>query len=853
MNEPRIIARHVTIERERAGRDLAPSGVPAEVGVLVASVSVNAIIPEYWTEWTYTVPLEMRGIIGNGQLVWVPLREKVVLGVVVALSQQEAATGIKPIHAVVEPTFCLTPRQLNLASWMSERYCCSLFHAASLMMPPGVERRVIETYRLTDAGRAADPALLTPTQRQIIAVLDTHAEDAGASLTELRAALGGALTSVLAALRKRGLVAMDARIKQERAPAAKRVPYVRAILGLEFEAPLTAPKQQAALDYLRRRARLDTAAPGNLPAGAVTVAAFRADTGLSAPILKRLADRGLVEMGSAAGYAPVVEERSVPAPVLTDAQQVAWDRVAEAMRDAAGTTFLLHGVTGSGKTEIYLRAVAASVRAGKGAIVCVPEIALATQMVKRILARFPGQVALLHSGLKDAARFANWERLRRGEATIAIGPRSALFAPIAEIGCIVLDEEHDAAYKQDALPRYHARAVSRELARTSGAVCILGSATPDLATFAAAKRGVIGYLSLPERVRPTAGNGAESILQLPSVELVDMREERRNGNSGIFSGALVDLLCQAHAAGEQAILLLNRRGSATFSQCRACGHVLICPQCDVPLVYHADRERLRCHRCDFEMRPTVRCPRCGMPEVRAYGVGTQRVEEETRRLLPGARVVRWDQDSLRAEGGHESILRRLEAREIDVLVGTQMVAKGLDLPMVTVIGVVNGDTQLHLPDFRAAERTFQLLTQVAGRAGRRSPGRVVIQTQSADHPALIAAQQHDYALFARSELPNRERLGFPPYRQLVRFVHKQRDEAKARAEADRLAFALARAAYRNGHDDVELIGPAPCFTAKVRGDYLWQVVAAARNLAPLLRSFPVPYGWTVDVDPMSVL
>ncbi len=834
-------------------RDGAARPLPAEMGVLAASVSVNAIIPEYWTEWTYSVPPEMRGTVANGQLVWVPLREKVVLGVVVELNRQEAAAGIRPIHAVVEPTFCLTPRQLNLATWISERYCCSLFHAASLMMPPGVERRVIETYRLTDAGRAADHALLTPTQRRIVELLDSQSDGAGASLTELRAALGGALTSVLTALRKRGLVAMDARIKQERAPAQKRVPYVRAILGLEFEAPLTAPKQQAALEYLRRRARLDTPPADDLPAGAVTVAAFRADTGLSAPILKRLAERGLVEMGTVARPAAAVEERSIPAPVLTNAQQVVWDRVAAAMRDATGATFLLHGVTGSGKTEIYLRAVAASVRAGKGAIVCVPEIALATQMVKRILARFPGQVALLHSAQKDATRFANWERLRRGEATIAIGPRSALFAPIERIGCIVLDEEHDAAYKQDALPRYHARAVARELARASGAVCILGSATPDLATFAAAKRGVIGYLSLPERVRPTASNGAEGVLQLPPVTLVDMREERRNGNGGVFSTALVDLLCRAHAVGEQAILLLNRRGTATFSQCRACGHVLLCPQCDVPLVYHADRERLRCHRCDFEMRPTVRCPRCGMPEMRAYGVGTQRVEEETRRLLPGARVVRWDQDSLRAEGGHENILRRLEAREIDVLVGTQMVAKGLDLPMVTVIGVVNGDTQLHLPDFRAAERTFQLLTQVAGRAGRRSPGRVVIQTQSVEHPALIAAQQHDYTLFARSELPNRERLGFPPYRQLVRFVYKQRDEAKARAEADRLAFALARAAYRNGRDDVELIGPAPCFTAKIRGEYLWHVLAVGKNLAPLLRSFPVPYGWTVDVDPMSVL
>ncbi len=831
----------------------ADSQCPAPSRPSYATVSVDAIIPEYWTEWTYAVPDNLRGVVADGQLVWVPLREKVVLGIVVALSDDASGTVARPIHAVVEPTFCLTARQMNLATWISERYCCSLFHAASLMFPPGVERRVIETYRLTAAGRAVPPADLTPTQRRIIDYLTTFDDDAGASLAQLRAALGGALTTVVAALRKRDLIMMDARIKHDRAPQSKPIPYVRAIAGLEFEAPLTAPRQQEALDYLRRKRRLASENETGLPPGAVTVATFRTDTGQGMPVLNRLIDRGLVEIGAVTALPRGAFVPTMPAPALSGAQQTAWERVSTAMQAARGETFLLHGVTGSGKTEIYLRAIAASLRLGKGAIICVPEIALATQMVNRIQARFPGQVALLHSVLKDAQRYANWERLRRGEAMIAIGPRSALFAPIAEPGCIVLDEEHDAAYKQDALPRYHARDVARELARLSGAVCILGSATPDMTTYAAAKRGAMGYLTLPERVRPAAWNGADGTLDLPPVTLVDMREERKSGNGGVFSHALTDLLVAAHTAREQSILLLNRRGMATFSQCRSCGHVLICPQCDVPLVYHADRERLRCHRCDFEMRPSVRCPACGKQEVRAYGVGTQRVEDEVRRMLPGARVVRWDQDSLRAEGGHESILSRLEAREIDVLVGTQMVAKGLDLPMVTVIGVINGDTQLHLPDFRAAERTFQLLTQVAGRAGRRAPGKVIIQTQSIDHPALIAAQRHDYTLFAAGELPNRERMGYPPYRQLARFVTRHRSEDKARIEADRLAFALARIAYRAGREDVELIGPAPCFTAKVRGEYLWQVVVAADDVAPLLRSFPVPYGWTLDVDPVSML
>lgn len=820
---------------------------------LVAAVSVDAIIPEYWKEWTYAVPEEICGQIAHGQLVWVPLRDKVVLGIVVALATETGHADLRPIHALVEPAFCLTTTQMNLATWISERYCCALFHAASLMMPPGVDRRVVETYVLTQAGRTTDTAQLTPTQANVVECLSSYDDEHGASIAELRAAVGGALTSVLTTLRKRGLIAMQARIRQDTMPRARPVAYVRAITGLEFEAPLTAPRQQAALDFLRRRVRLASDTVAGLPPGAITVAQFRQETGAGLAILNRLVDRGLVEMGAVDWVREPPENGNAPAPILTPAQQEAWTPIAASIEAATGHTFLLHGVTGSGKTEIYLRAVAASLRLGKGAIICVPEIALATQMVNRIQARFPGQVALLHSSQKDSQRFGNWVRLQRGEASVAIGPRSALFAPLESIGCIVIDEEHDASYKEGSLPRYHARDVARELAKLTGATCILGSATPDLTTYATAKTGEIGYLQLPERVRPAAWNTSSGVLELPPVQLVDMREERRNGNGGVFSLALVDLLRHAHGAGEQAILLLNRRGTATFSQCRACGHVLICPQCDVPLVYHADRELLRCHRCDYQIRPSIRCPQCGKPEVRAYGVGTQRVEDEVRRLLPTARVTRWDQDSLRHEGGHESILRRLEAREIDVLVGTQMVAKGLDLPMVTVIGVINGDSQLHLPDFRAAERTFQLLTQVAGRAGRRAPGRVVIQTQSPDHPALIAAQRHDYAMFAGTELPNRARLNYPPYRQLVRFVTRHKSEEKARAEADRLAFAFARTVYRAGRDDVELVGPAPCFTARVRGDYYWNVVAVGKELGSLLRSFPIPYGWTVDVDPVSLL
>ena len=536
---------------------------------------------------------------------------------------------------------------------------------------------------LTEAGRAIDTAQLTPTQANIVELLASSDAERGVSVAELRTALGGALTSVLATLRKRGLIAMQARIRQDTMPRARPVAFVRAITGLPFEVPLTAPRQQAALDFLRQRVRLGTHPSAGLPPGAITVAQFRQETGAGLAVLNRLVDRGLVEMGAVDWVREPQENGNAPAPTLTPAQQDAWKPISEAIVGATGQTFLLHGVTGSGKTEIYLRAVAASLRLGKGAIVCVPEIALATQMVNRIQARFPGQVALLHSGQKDARRASRTgsgcDAVRR---PVAIGPRSALFAPIEEIGCIVLDEEHDAAYKAGSQPRYHAREVASELARTNAGRPASSAARRRISRPTQRRRRVkLAISGSLERVRPAAWNTSLGALELPPVQLVDMREERRNGNGGVFSVALVDLLLHAHGGGRASDSApQSPRYRDLQPMPRHAVMFCICPQCDVPLVYHADRERLRCHRCDFEMRPSIRCPQCGKPEVRAYGVGTQRVEDEVRRLLPTARVTRWDQDSLRTEGGHESILRRLEAREIDVLVGTQMVAKGLDLP-----------------------------------------------------------------------------------------------------------------------------------------------------------------------------
>ena len=485
-----------------------------------------------------------------------------------------------------------------------------------------------------------------------------------------------------------------------------------------------------------------------------------------------------------------------------------------------------------------------------------PEIGLSSQVAGRFAARFGDRVAVLHSALSDAQRYAAWRGIAEGRFPIVVGPRSALFAPAPNVGLIVIDEEHDPAYKQDVAPRYHARAVAEAMARQTGATLVVGSATPSVETFWRARHGEICLLELPERVGPDllASDGAResTTLELPRVDVVDMRLELHRGNTSLLSEALHDLLGTTLRRGAQAILLLNRRGLATVVLCRACGLTLLCPYCDIPLVYHQDREQLLCHRCDHREAPPRSCQTCGGP-LDYFGAGTQRVENEVRRLFPAARVLRWDQDAVRRAGGADGLLQRVERGQTDIIVGTQMVAKGFDLPRVTAIGVINADTGLHLPDFRSGERTFSLLTQVAGRAGRRGPGaRVIVQSYTPEHYAIQAASRHDYERFYAEEIDFRHAHRYPPFVRLVRYLYRHKSDAACAQAADQMARKLAQHARQRGVA-MDLLGPAPAFASRVRGDYQWQVVMRAADLEPLLDGLPVDPGWNVDVDPQSVL
>lgn len=504
--------------------------------------------------------------------------------------------------------------------------------------------------------------------------------------------------------------------------------------------------------------------------------------------------------------------------VLNTGQKEALDQVAREIRQGLFKVFLLHGITGSGKTEVYMQAISIALETGRQAVVLVPEISLTPQMVDMFRQRFGGQVAVLHSALSGGERYDEWRRIKEGEASVVLGTRSAIFAPLPRPGLFIIDEEHESSYKQDDHLRYHAREVAIKRAQLAGAVVLLGSATPSLESqLKASTGGPYQLLKLIDRIdgRP-----------LPLVRVVDMRLEMKDGSSGIFSRILSAAVNKRLEKGEQVLLFLNRRGYATFIICRECGLVLKCPRCDISLIYHRDG-RLRCHYCNYTVRAPDLCPNCGSQSIKHFGAGTQRVEEEARQFFPEARILRMDSDSTARKGSHSKIINAFRDRQVDILIGTQMIAKGLDFPGVTLVGVINADTTLHMPDFRAAERTFQLLTQVAGRAGRGDlPGEALIQTYNPDHYSITAAAVHDCDRFYLSEMPVRRSLGYPPFSHLARLLFTHEDEEEVKKGAGQAKETLKNILTGSGKN-ISILGPAPAPLSKIKDRYRWQLVIKA--------------------------
>jgi primosomal protein N' (replication factor Y) len=624
-----------------------------------------------------------------------------------------------------------------------------------------------------------------------------------------------------------------------------------------------AEREIARLTRTRRAAQAEAvvrALTGERAQQAAPLQSLRSDLRADTATIRWLASIGAVAITEhAVERDPLVDFHVVrrPPATLLPAQEAAAHAICAALDARRHQSFLLHGVTGSGKTEVYLHALDHCVASGRRAIVLVPEIALTPQTIRRFRERFE-RVAVLHSGLSDGELFDQWHGIAAGKYDAVIGARSAIFAPQPDLGLIVVDEEHEWTYKQhDPVPRYHARDVALELARHKQAALVLGSATPDVATYEMASRGGHRLLELPERIRPVTNADGETqpqaSLAMPRIDVVDLREELRAGNRGMFSRELRAAVDAALAKDEQVILFLNRRGMAGHVQCRDCGFVPECGSCAVALTYHRQYDRLVCHQCNRRWRLPLKCKQCGSPRIKLLGVGVEKVEAEAARMFHHARLLRWDRDVTRTRGAHDRILASFLAREADILIGTQMLAKGLDMPAVTVVGVVNADTALHLPDFRAGERTFQLLTQVAGRAGRgERSGRVIIQTYTPDHYAVDAASRYDYEGFAAAELDWRRRAGYPPFGRLVQLTLTHPNARWARDEALRMQKALSLRRAELGAD-VDVLGPSPAYVPRIRGRWRWQFLLRGRDPASPLREMALPPHWSVDVDPASLV
>ena len=807
-----------------------------------AEVAVDAPVGPLRT-FSYSAPAALDVRVGSS--VRVPFGRQRLQGVVFSLPEAPAVPETRDILSVSSAIPPLTDVQLRLARWVSSYYLCSLFESAAPMLPPGGRLRR-RTYYSAREATSDEVDSLSPFHRKIFELVSAR----GLTSDEQAArAMGDRAGAALTRLADRGLVVRSQRWAGAKVSARTRT-FVRlaaaAVSSLDTlpEVPASAKRQTALLEFLRARGTPMPAADARKEYGYAVNA---------------LVEKGWLELETVAvdrdPLAGDVFPEARPV-VLTEAQRRAAAAVGRALEDRAVSprTLLLEGVTGSGKTEVYLDAVRRCLGLGRRAVVLVPEIALTRQTIERFASRFPGQVAVLHSGLSDGERFDQWWKVRQGEYGLVIGSRSAIFAPQPDLGLVVIDEEHEWTYKDhNASPRYHARDVASALAGLTDAVVVLGSATPDVVSYHRARRGDVGLLRLPSRVASVGSGGAPREQPLPDIRIVDMRRELREGNAGIFSRPLKSALDACLQEGSQAMLFLNRRGSASYVQCRGCGGTVECRRCAMAMTYHEDRTRLVCHRCGYRRVPPPACPRCGGHRLSYRGIGTQSVVAEVERLYPGVSVSRWDRDAIVGPKAYEELLEQFRSGESRVLVGTQMIAKGLHFPSVTLVGAVLADVGLHVPDHRAAERAFQLLCQVSGRAGRgESGGSVVIQTFQPDNYAIKAAAAQDYARYYEQEIVHRRDLGNPPFSRLVRLEYSHTNQAACEREALRVAEDLRRERDAWGYSDVEVLGPMPGYPARVRGHYRWQLHLRGPHPRRILEDGTLPRGWVVDVDPVGL-
>jgi primosomal protein N' (replication factor Y) len=786
----------------------------------VAEVFVDIPADPVDRPFDYLIPDEWVGEVRVGSRVLVPFGNRKLIGYVTGIKDTSSFSRLKPVLEVLDLEPPLTPELVKLGLYMAEECLCRTITALQALVPAVLKGTYEKTVRLAPDADASPASLAELTAEPLFAVL----REKGEITREEAIRLPGITPSLLRHLAEAGKIILEERVgdRVTRRNMTWVWPARPDKLKAELEEiPARAAKQRDILRFFLEQ-------PGEIP-----LPELLAKVKTVRSTVERLVEKGLlrweereVERDPFAGRR---FERTSPLP-LTEEQRQAWEAIVEPMRRHTYHPVLLHGVTGSGKTEVYLQAIEETLRLGREAIVLVPEISLTPQMVARFKGRFGEQVAVLHSGLSNGERYDEWRKIRSGRVKVAIGARSAVFAPFTDLGLIIIDEEHESSYKQEEHPKYHAREIARWRAREHGAVLVLGSATPALETMVSAQIGEMEVVRLNRRVggRP-----------FPTVEVVDMREELRAGNRSMFSRTLRDELVSCVERGEQAILFLNRRGFSTFILCRDCGEALMCPHCDISLTFHQTNRTVRCHYCGYAERLPDACPHCGSKQIRHFGTGTQKVEEELVRRFPGLRVIRMDVDTTSRKGAHERLLTAFAERKADVLLGTQMIAKGLDFPAVTLVGVIAADTMLNLPDYRAAERTFQLLTQVSGRAGRHErPGKVVIQTYAPEHYSIDLAARHQVDPFYLQEWQVRKQHRYPPFCGLFSILISHPDRMGLMRAGREIVLFLER----HLPPRCELLGPTPAPIPRLKDRFRLQILLkyppeadCADLLKPLLR------------------
>jgi primosomal protein N' (replication factor Y) len=807
-------------------------------------VDVAVSLPVTGT-FTYSIPEDLADRARVGMRVLVPFGRRKVTGFIVTAGVTPEVSDVKDVIEVLDVDPVVDAGMIELTRWIADYYLASWGEVLRSTLPPGINMESRRFLRATDAGLEA--AELARNERLVPVGgaeqrkgPEGSQEIGGSSFSERRAKLLEIVgdrekVSVAHARRAAGIPRgsrsdIDALVREGLLEEFEEVRRPRTGGGKESVVSLVVDREQA----LEQKAALAKRAPRQAEAlGLIAAAEHGAvptrvltEAGISASAVTALVKKGLAERTERGkprlsvgleGWALRSEGE------LTEDQRAALDRIGERIDSGAFGVTLLHGVTGSGKTRVYTEAIRLALASNRGAVVLVPEISLTPQMVQRMRSDFEGQIAVVHSGLSLTERYDTWKAIMAGVFPVVVGPRSAVFAPVRNLGIIVVDEEHEQTYKQSESPRYHARDVAIMRAKLEGAVVVLGTATPSLESYLNAREGKYDLVELPERI---------DYGPLPEVEIVDMREEHPVDSEGAFSGPLRDALCETLDNGRQVILFLNRRGYASFIQCMACGHTEKCPHCNVALTYHSTDRTMRCHYCGLSVPAPVTCPDCVGTNLRFGAPGTQRVEKAVGELFPDATVERMDVDTTKRHGSHWRILRDFAEGRTDILLGTQMIAKGLDFPGVGLVGVIAADVGLNLPDFRSGERTFQLLTQVSGRTGRGDErGRVVVQSYLPDHYTIAMAREQRFAPFFDREIAERESvgLGYPPFSRIVSIIARGRDEDAVRKAAEKLADFLDRGASLMEDPRPEVLGPAPAPLERIKGVYRWQVLVRGRG------------------------